>query len=126
MNPPAVEKLQEILSQGRTEQAVALLGRLDPAAAAESLTRMPFEQQQTLFQTLPIDLAAGLVSRFPYYHSYVLLHSRPLADLRAIVDRMNPDDRIQFFDELPGEAWQRLMDELSGEGIAEEEGHAVA
>jgi len=129
MNPPTVEKLQEILSQGRTEQAVALLERLDPAAAADSLMQVPFEQQQTLFRTLPIDLAAALVSRFPYYHSYVLLHSRPLSELRAVIDRMDPDDRIQFFDELPGEAWQRLMDELSGEPIAEaeeKEGRALA
>src|SRR5215472_4321903 len=112
MNPPAVEKLREILSQGRTEQAVALLERLGPSAAAESLLQIPFEQQQALFRSLPIDLAASLVSRFPYYHSYVLLHSRPLDELRAIVDRMDPNNRIQFFDELPGEAWQRLMDEL--------------
>jgi ABC-type multidrug transport system fused ATPase/permease subunit len=122
MNPPAKEKLQEIMSQGRPEQAVALLERLDPAVAADSLMRVPFEQQQTLFRALPIDLAAALVARFPYYHSYVLLHARPLGELRAIVDRMDPDDRIQFFDELPGEAWQRLMDELSGEQIVEAEG----
>jgi NitT/TauT family transport system ATP-binding protein len=129
MNPPAVERLQEVLSQGRTEQAVALLERLGPLAAADSLMRVPFEQQQTLFRSLPIDLAAALVARFPYYHSYVLLHSRSLADLRAIVDRMDPDNRIQFFDELPGEAWQRLMDELSVEGIVEaeeKEGRALA
>jgi NitT/TauT family transport system ATP-binding protein len=28
---------------------------------------------------------------------------------------MNADERMQFLDELPGEAWQRVMDELSGE-----------
>jgi NitT/TauT family transport system ATP-binding protein len=128
MNPPAVEKVQQLLSQGHAEQAVALLARLDPATAADSLMRLPFEQQQTLFRSLPIDLAAALVARFPYYHSYVLLHSRPLGELRAIVDRMDPDDRIQLFDELPGEAWQRLMDELSGEeiaGVEETEGRKV-
>jgi NitT/TauT family transport system ATP-binding protein len=128
MNPTAAEKLQESLSQGRPEQAMALLMRLDPAVAADSLMRLPFEQQQSVFRSLPVDVAAALVARFPYYHSYVLLHSRPLSELRAIVDKMDPDDRIQFFDELPGEAWQRLMDELSGEQIAEaekKEAHAV-
>jgi NitT/TauT family transport system ATP-binding protein len=90
--------------------------------AADSLMRLPFEQQQSVFRSLPVDVAAALVARFPYYHSYVLLHSRSLDELREIVDKMDPDDRIQFFDELPGEAWQRLMDELSGEQIAEAEG----
>ena len=35
--------------------------------------------------------------------------------MRALVDKISPDDRMRFFDELPEEAWQRLMDELSGE-----------
>jgi NitT/TauT family transport system ATP-binding protein len=37
-----------------------------------------------------------------------------MAEMRALVDKINPDDRIRLFDELPEEAWQRLMDELSG------------
>jgi NitT/TauT family transport system ATP-binding protein len=36
-----------------------------------------------------------------------------------LVDKLDPDERIRFFDELPEEAWQRLMDELSAaEGAA--------
>ncbi len=127
MNPTAAEQLQQSLSQGHSEQAVALLLRLDPGVAADSLMRLPFEQQQTVFRSLPVDVAAALLAHFPYYHAYVLLHSRPLDELREIVDKMDPDDRIQFFDELPGEAWQRLMDELSGEQPAEgEEAEAPA
>ena len=95
--------------------AVALLQQLDPAAAADVMMGLPFEEQQVLFRVMPDDFAAALVSHFPYYHSYVLLHTRSMESLRAIIDKMQPDERLQFFDELPGEAWQRLMDELSGE-----------
>jgi NitT/TauT family transport system ATP-binding protein len=35
---------------------------------------------------------------------------------------MHPDDRMRFFDELPEEAWQRLMDELSSTVAAETSG----
>jgi hypothetical protein len=35
--------------------------------------------------------------------------------MRALVDQLDPNDRIRLFDELPEEAWQQLMDELSGE-----------
>jgi len=49
----------------------------------------------------------------PYYHAYVLLHSRPIEEMAAIVDKMSPGQRLQFFDELPEETWQRLMDELA-------------
>ena len=75
---------------------------------------MPFEEQRVLFRIMPDDFAAALVGHFPYYHSYVLLHTRSVEHLRAIIDKM-PDERIQFLDQLPGEAWQRMMDELSGE-----------
>jgi NitT/TauT family transport system ATP-binding protein len=81
--------------------------------AAELLMTVPYEQQQALFRKLPIDLAAKLAGAFPYYHAYVLLHSRPLDEMNAVVDQMNPGERIHFFDELPEEAWQSLMDELA-------------
>ena len=113
MNPPPPEKLRSLINQGHWDQAVSLLQRLDPEAAATLLMRAPFEEQQSLFHRLPIDLAASLAPEFPYYHTYVLLHSRPIGEMNAIVDRMTPDDRMQFFDDLPEETWQRLMDELA-------------
>jgi len=115
MNPPGTDRVREALSQGQCGHAVALLQQLGPAVAAEMMMGMPFEDQRILFRIMPDDFAATLVNRFPYYHSYVLLHTRSLEDLRAIIDKMNADERMQFLDELPGEAWQRVMDELSGE-----------
>jgi NitT/TauT family transport system ATP-binding protein len=115
MSLPTAEKLQELLSQGRSEQAVELLQRLDLDVAADLVMSIPYEEQQILFRALPIDFAARIVGHFPYYHSYVLLHSRPAEELRAIIAKTKPEERHQFFDELPEEAWQHLMDELSGE-----------
>ena len=125
MNSPTAEKLQELLSQGRSDHAVALLQRLGPDVAVDSVMRIPFEEQQIVFRALPIDFAAALVSRFPYYHSYVLLHSRPVEELRAIIAKTRPEERHQFFDELPEEAWQHLMDELSGERPGEARGEEL-
>ena len=73
-----------------------------------------------------LDLAAAVVAQFPYYHEYVLLHSLPAGEMRALVDKMHPDDRMRFFDELPEEAWQRLMDELSSAVAAETSSHHEA
>src|ERR1019366_2010327 len=114
MNPPAADKVREAVSQGRWDLAVSMLQQFDPAAAADLIMGMPIEQQQVLFRVVPVDFAATLVSQFPYYHSYVLLHTRSLEHLRAILDKMDPDDRMLFLEELPGEAWQRVMDEISG------------
>ena len=126
MDRESAAKLRELLNQGRSDQAVAMLQRLSPADVADLMLGLPFEKQSTLFKALPEELAAGLISKFPYYHSYVLLHTRTLESLRAIVDRMHPGERIQFFDELPGEAWDRLMDELSGEYAPPKEAEPAA
>ncbi|MGO8789038.1 MAG: AAA-associated domain-containing protein [Terriglobia bacterium] len=115
MNPPGANRVRDALTQGNWDLAVASLRQLDPADAADFMMEMPFEEQRVLFRIMPDDFAATLVSHFPYYHSYVLLHTRSIESLRAIVDKMQPDERMLFFDQLPEEAWQRLMDELSGE-----------
>jgi NitT/TauT family transport system ATP-binding protein len=113
MLTPLVDAVHEALSQGRTGEAAFRLQQLNPVDAAGVCAALPFEQQQLLFRLLPVDFAAALVSHFPYYHEYVLLHSRPVAEMRAIVDRLDPTERMRFFDELPEEAWQVLMDELA-------------
>ena len=119
MNSPIAERVQNAVSQAHWDEAVALLQTSDAVQAAAALGNLPFEQQQSLFRHLPLDLAAAVVAQFPYYHEYVLLHSLPAGKMRALVDKLNPDERMRFFDELPEEAWQRLMDELSSAGTAD-------
>ena len=114
MTSPLAEKLRDAVSQAHWNEAVALLQTSEVEHAADALGNLPFEQQQSLFRHLPLDLAADVVAQFPYYHQYVLLHSLPMGEMRALVDRIDPDDRMRLFDELPEEAWQRMMDELSG------------
>ena len=113
MSSPITERLRDAVAKAHWNVAVALLRTSDALPAAEALGDLPFEQQQSLFRHLPLDLAAAVVAQFPYYHEYVLLHSLPAGEMRALVDKMHPNDRMRFFDELPEEAWQRLMDELS-------------
>ena len=113
MNPPLAEKLRASLSRGDRDQATGMLQRTDPSTAADVLMSLPFEQQQVLFRRVTPEFAATLIAALPYYHAYVLLHSRPIEEMAAIVDKMSPGQRLQFFDELPEETWQRLMDELA-------------
>ncbi len=115
MSSPIVEQLRDAVAQARWNEAMALLQTSDAVPASAALGDLSFEQQQSLFRHLPLELAAAVIAHFPYYHQYVLLHSLPVEEMRALVDRIDPDDRMRLFDELPEEAWQRLMDELSGE-----------
>ena len=106
--------LRNALSQEHWDEAAELLRRCDIVQAGAAFGQLPFEQQQQLFGHLPLDLASVMLPHLPYYDQYVLLHSRSKEQMRAIVDLMSPDARLRFLDELPEEAWQRLMDELSG------------
>ncbi len=113
MSSAVTQILRNALFEGRWNEATALLRNFDPGQAGAALGELSFEQQQLLFLHLPLDLAAAVLPHFPYYQQYVLLHSRSKEQMRAIVDLMSPDARMRFLDELPEEAWQRLMDELS-------------
>lgn len=126
MSTLVIDKLRESISRAHWEQATALLQRVDPEEAGDLLMSLPFEEQQTLFRKLPVDFAAKLTGILPYYHAYVLLHSLALDEMRAVVDQMHPGERMHFFDELPEEAWQRLMDELSEEAVEPPPPHVVA
>src|SRR5215467_2080188 len=104
------------------QDAVAALARQPSVEIADFLLNLTDEQQQQLFGQLPVDLAAGALSHFPYYLQYVLLHTRTPADMRAILDEMGPNDRMQLLDELPEEAWQRLEEEIGDLGPQPEAG----
>ena len=110
---PIAEKLQQMLAQGGSHQVVTLLGRLHADVAADWLMGIPLEDQRTLFHGMPPDQAARLIEVFPYYHAYVLLRSRPVAEMSAILDHMSSGARVEFFEELPESAWQSLMNDLA-------------
>jgi len=93
-----------------------LLRGLSPSAAADLIMGMRFEEQQLLFRQLPIPLAATIINHLPYFHAYVLLHSRPVHEMASIVEAMKPGERDHFLDALPEEAWTSLMDDLAEAG----------
>jgi NitT/TauT family transport system ATP-binding protein len=118
MSPPSAHKLRSVLSQSGWEKAAEILQRLDPAVAADALLDVPFDEQRELYRRLPIPFAASLTAEFPYYHAYVLLHSRPLEEMNEILDRMSPYDRMQFIEQLPGDAWGQLTGEMADKAPA--------
>src|ERR1700730_14823916 len=106
MNLGTREQFRRLVSEARWDHAVALLRWLEPSAAADAFARVPFEEPERLFRTLPIALAATLVETLPYYDAYVLLRSRPVDEVKAIVRSLNPFARIQLFEDLNEEEWR--------------------
>src|SRR3984957_1052870 len=104
------EQFRRLVSEARWDNAIALLRWLHPPVAGEAFISLPLEGQKGLFRTLPIDLAAILVENLPYYDAYALLRVRPVHEIRAVLDSLNPFAWEQFFEDVSGKAWQQLVD----------------
>jgi len=115
MTTPSTGELQAILDQGRWSRAAAILRRLDPAVAADAFLSVPFEQQKILFRELPGDFAARLAAALPYFDLFVLLRTLPAGQMAAVVEKMNPQERLNFLDQLPEESWRQIVRDLYGE-----------
>ena len=116
MNNQETQKLQNLLAQRQWGPAIELLRKFDPGSTADFFLSEPYDEQRALFHAMPVDVAASLIVHLPYYHAYVLLHSLPSQEMRAVVEAMTPAERNHFLDALPEEAWQCLMDELAEAG----------
>lgn len=119
MPPTLTDRLRDDVANARWQAAIDQLKSLNSRESADLVMALPFEQQEALFRKLPIDFAASLVGSFPYFHAYVLLHSRPVDEMRAVVDGMTQAQRDHFLDELPEEAWAHFMRELETEAPLE-------
>src|ERR1700729_3978476 len=116
MNNQETQKLRNLLAQRQWGPANELLRKADPTSAAVFFLKAQYDEQRALFHAMPVDVAASLIVHLPYYHAYVLLHSLPSQEMRAVVEAMTPAERNHFLDALPEEAWQCLMDELAEAG----------
>jgi NitT/TauT family transport system ATP-binding protein len=108
--PSSNEQLRRFLRREQWTDAILLLQNFPLPTATELFAELPDDQQQVLFRHLPVELAAKFLNPFPYYHKYILLHSRPANEIHQILDHMDPDERMQFLDELPEEAWRHLVE----------------
>jgi len=104
--------IHDLVTREQWQDAASALVRLPRFEAADFIAALADEQQQRLFSILPVDIAADVLVHFPYYLQYVLLFTRAPDDMRAILDALPSHDRMQLFDELPEEAWQRLEEEI--------------
>jgi NitT/TauT family transport system ATP-binding protein len=124
MTDSDTEQIRRVIAAGRWQAAVEQLRSMAPKAAADLLMLLPFEEQQALFRRLSAGVAAPLIPIFPYFHAYVLLHSKSVEEMRDVVAKMNQAELDHFLDALPEEAWQHLMHELEA-GAHLEPGAAV-
>jgi NitT/TauT family transport system ATP-binding protein len=118
MDSTTIDHLRELAARAQWDAAIDLLRQCTPEESAQGMLGLPFDMQRDLFGKTPPDFAAALLGKFPYFHAYVLLYSRPPHEMKEIVDAMSVTERDHFFDELPEEAWQGLTATIAEVGGA--------
>jgi magnesium transporter len=91
-----------------TDQATAI-------QTAEEISRLPPDERASYFRLLPKDTAAVVFDALDPSEQRELLEELRNLDVRALVEGMEPDDRVRLLDEMPAGVARRLVSELSDE-----------
>lgn len=77
------------------------------------------DDRLVLFRLLPHDLGADVFAELETAYEDELMASLSREELRDLLATIAPDDRTELFEELPGQATQKLLNLLSPEDLAE-------
>jgi magnesium transporter len=85
----------------------------DPLEIAEELGRLPVADMAIPFRLLPKDRALEVFELLDPLHQQELLEGLRDANVRELVEDMDPDDRARLVDEMPAKVAKQLLAGLS-------------
>jgi magnesium transporter len=85
----------------------------------ELITDLEKDDRVVAFRLLPRPLATEVFGYLEPFHKDVLIQDLSREETRYLLDHLRPDDRTDYFEELPGLAIQRLLNLLSPEELRE-------
>jgi len=108
-------EVNELLGAKKWGDARELLRELPAPDIADFLLDLDKSDRILLFRLLPRLLASEVFSYLEARKKDDLLRDLTEEETRGVLAGLSPDDRTTFFEELPGEATQRLINLLSPE-----------
>ncbi len=105
----------EMINNRQFAQLRRALRALAPQTVAEIFTDMAPEDVAIVFRVLPRDFAADVFEYMPFEAQEPVLHNLGQEHVAAVLNEMDPDDRTELLEELPGKVTQRLISLLSPE-----------
>ena len=93
------------------------LNNLEPFQIAELIESLPKEEQIVLFRILSRESAKEIFQHLSHDEQEDIIEgiAGNVSQLTGLLNDLDPDDRTAFFEELPGNVSQRLMQMLSAE-----------
>jgi len=117
MNPTAtllVPELQELLRAKAYAELRDILHDLQHADVADIISELPLEDSMLAFRILPREDAGHVFAYMPVEQQEELIRGLGESGY-ALVEAMDPDDRVRLLDELPPQVAQRIIASLSPE-----------
>lgn len=112
-----IEKFQGLIERKEWKVLRDKLAELESISIAEIIEQLPEGEDIVVFRLLSKKLAKNTFQYLPYEKQEQVIKS--LADhsdkLASLLNDLDPDDRTAFFEELPGQVSQRLIQLLSPE-----------
>ena len=110
-------RLQQLIEDKSWKIVKQELNNLDSVQIAEIIADIPKSDLIILFRLLPQELAKDTFKRLSHDEKEDIIEGLAvnINVVTSLLNDLDPDDRTAFFEELPGEVSQRLMQILSDE-----------
>lgn len=107
--------LLELISNNDWQSVKQHLDRMDGLELSEIFDELPNEEHIVLFRLLPRILAKEVFQHLSYDQQEAIIEglAANAQKLTELLNDLDPDDRTAFFEELPGEVSQKLVQLLS-------------
>ncbi|MEA1963717.1 MAG: magnesium transporter [Candidatus Aerophobetes bacterium] len=112
-------EIKEFLSQGKKDELRFLFQEYEPIEIAEMLKNFNLKEEVYLFSLCNIDLAADIFEKMDKEEQLALIGAIDEKQKRGILDELAPDERVDFFEELPEEMVVRFLNIMEKEEARE-------
>jgi magnesium transporter len=112
-----IDQFQELISEKEWKALRQQIIELDPVDVAEIIETLDEEEDIILFRLLPRELAKETFQHLTIEKQEQMIEglAHHAHKLSSLLNDLDPDDRTAFFEELPGQVSQRLIQMLSPE-----------
>jgi magnesium transporter len=112
-------KIEEMIERKQWHNLRDFLSEQPAQDIADFLSEFDQDNRIVVFRLLSRPLATEVFSHLEPGHKDGLIQDLSREETRYLLDHLPPDDRTDFFEELPGLAIQRLLNLLSPEELKE-------
>ncbi|TET44737.1 magnesium transporter [Candidatus Aerophobetes bacterium] len=104
-----IPEIREFLSQNNREAVREIFYEYEPVEVAEILTEFSLKERVLLFSLWNIDFAADVFEKMEKDDQIALMGAIDEARKGKILNELAPDERVDFFEELPEEMVNRFL-----------------